>query len=68
MTDSSKITERIAACLKNKPSTHADFTYAAFLTETILLGVVGNRFPGEKMKWDYKNMRFTNMPEANKLV
>ena len=58
----------IDACLANKPSTHADFTYAAFLTETVLLGVAGNRFPGEKMEWDYKNMKFTNMPEANKLV
>ncbi len=58
----------IDACLANKPSTHADFTYAALLTETILLGVAGNRFPGEKMEWDYKNMKFTNMPQANKLV
>jgi hypothetical protein len=58
----------IDACLANNPPTHAAFTYAAFLTETVLLGAVGNRFPGKKMEWDYQNMRFTNMPEANKLV
>ena len=58
----------IDACLSGKPSTHADFTYAAALTETVLLGVVGNRFPGEKLEWDCKKMKFTNMPEANKLI
>ena len=58
----------IDACLAGKPSTHADFTYAAALTETVLLGVVGNRFPGEKLQWDCKKMKFTNMPEADKLV
>jgi predicted dehydrogenase len=58
----------IDACLANKPSSHADFNYAAALTETVLLGVAGNRFPGEKLEWDCKKMQFTNMPEANKLV
>lgn len=58
----------IDACLAGKPSSHADFDYASMLTETVLLGVLGNRFPGEKLEWDGKNMKVTNMPEANKLV
>jgi len=58
----------IDASLAGKPSTHADFTYAAALTETVLLGVVGNRFPGQKLEWDSKNMKCPNIPEANKLV
>ena len=58
----------IDACVAGKPSTHADFTYAAFLTETVLLGVAGNSYPGQKMMWDYKRMRFSNLKEANALI
>ena len=46
----------------------ADFEYAAPLTTGVLLGVVGNRFPGETLQWDGDAMRFTNNEDANKLV
>jgi len=46
----------------------AAFSYAGKLTETVLLGVVGNRFPGKKLEWDSKAMQFTNSPEATRLV
>jgi len=58
----------IDACLAGKPSAHADFDYAARLTETVLLGVVGSRFPGEKLKWNGRKMKFMNIPEANAWV
>ena len=46
----------------------ADFEYAAPLTTGVLLGVVGNRFPGQTLQWDGDAMRFTNNEDANKLV
>jgi hypothetical protein len=47
----------VDACLgKTQPS--APFSYAARLTESILLGVVANRFPGKKLHWDNATQRF----------
>lgn len=46
----------------------ANFDYAADLTETVLLGTLGNRYPEKKLEWNREAMAFTNMPEANKLV
>lgn len=58
----------IDACLAGKPSAHADFNYSALLTETVLLGLVGNRFPGDKLEWDGEKGRFRNRPEADRLA
>jgi len=46
----------------------ADFEYAAPLTTGVLLGVVGNRFPGQTLQWDGDAMRFTNNEDANELL
>lgn len=46
----------------------ASFDYGAPLTEALLLGVVANRFPGEKLTWDSKKMAFKNKPAANELI
>ena len=45
--------------------TDAGFDYAGPLTETTQLGNLSIRFPGKKLLWDAKNLRFTNAPEAN---
>jgi len=45
--------------------TTAPFAFSGPLTETVLMGTVINRFPGEKLLWDTKACRFTNKPEAN---
>lgn len=58
----------IDACIANRPISHANFNYSARLTESVLLGVIGNRFPGKKLEWDATNMKFTNMPQANRLA
>lgn len=58
----------VDACFDSSMSTSANFDYAAPLTETVLLGVIGNRFPNKELEWDSLNMKFTNMPEANKFV
>jgi len=51
-----------------KGSCSTSFDYAAPFTTGVLLGVVGNRFPGQTLQWDGGHMRFTNHDEANKLV
>lgn len=47
----------VDACL-GEGETTAPFDYAARLTETILLGVIAQRFPGEVLHWDNATARF----------
>ena len=49
--------EFIDACL-NKKTCSAPFSYSSKLTETILLGVIAGRFPGEKLNWDKNEGQF----------
>ena len=46
----------------------ANFNYAGKLTESLLLGCVANRFPDEELLWDAANLKFTNKPEADKII
>lgn len=54
----------IDGCLSGKQPSD-DFTYGGLLTETILLGNIAVRYPGEKLEWDAEKMRITNHEEAN---
>ncbi len=56
----------VDACL-GKDQTSAPFSYAARLSESILLGVVANRFPNKELNWDNANSQFTKT-EANALL
>ncbi|PIQ49704.1 MAG: oxidoreductase [Cytophagales bacterium CG12_big_fil_rev_8_21_14_0_65_40_12] len=47
----------VDACL-GKDETTAPFSYAARLTETILLGVIAGRFPNKKLHWNNQTARF----------
>jgi hypothetical protein len=47
----------VDACL-GKGETTAPFDYAARLTETILLGTIAGRFPGETLHWNAKEAQF----------
>src|SRR5690606_4536078 len=58
--------EFVDACL-GKSECSAPFSYAAKLTEVILLGVVAARFPGQTLTWDGKNARFKE-EEANQYL
>ena len=49
--------EFIDACLDKKKCS-APFSYSSKLTETILLGVIAGRFPGEKLNWDKQKGQF----------
>jgi predicted dehydrogenase len=56
----------IDSCL-GKDTCSAPFSYAARLTETILLGVIAGRFPGKTLHWDNEKARFAEA-EANKFL
>ena len=40
-------------------------SYAAPLTEALLIGCIALRYPGEELHFDPKTLQFTNKPEAN---
>ena len=56
----------VDACL-GKDKCTAPFSYAARLTETILLGVIAGRFPNQTLHWDNKNAKFAEA-EANEFL
>lgn len=56
----------VDACL-DKGTCSAPFSYAARLSEAILLGVIANRFPNKTLHWDNQNAQFAEA-EANKLL
>ena len=49
-----------------KGTCSADFEYAAYLTTGILMGVLGNRFPGKTLEWNFEKKRFYKNRAANK--
>jgi len=53
----------VDACL-GKAECSAPFSYAARLTETILLGVIAGRFPNQTLHWDRERAEFAEF-EAN---
>jgi len=60
------VKEWLDACKGGKPP-GANFDYAGPLTEMVLLGNLAVR-TGKKIEWDSKNLRCTNVPEANPYV
>jgi predicted dehydrogenase len=48
--------------------TTSPFAYAGPLTETVLLGSVAIRVPGETLRWDADGLRFTNSSTASELL
>ncbi|NIA14840.1 MAG: Gfo/Idh/MocA family oxidoreductase [Nitrospiraceae bacterium] len=58
--------EWIAACKGGKPA-GSNFDYAGPMTEAVLLGNVA-LCTGEKIEWNAKKVRVTNIDEANALI
>jgi len=56
----------VDACL-GKAKCSAPFSYASRLTETILLGVIAGRFPGETLNWDKDSAKFKE-EKANQYI
>lgn len=59
--------EWVDACKTGQPSP-AGFHYGGPLTEIALLGVIAARFPGQKLTWDSKGLKFTNNEAANAFI
>ncbi len=59
--------EWIEACKTGSP-TRSSFDFAGPLTEAVLLGTLSVRLGGEKLIWDAKEMKVTNLSEANELL
>lgn len=57
-----------AALSEGKLPTGSNFAFAGPMTETVLLGNVANRFPGETLNWDAEAFKFTNKREANRYL
>jgi predicted dehydrogenase len=57
----------VDAC-RGEGKTSADFEYAAPFTETVLLGNLAKRFPGQTLEWDAEGLRVTNFAAANAFV
>jgi len=57
----------VDACLGGEP-TESHFAQTGPMTETILLGTVAIRVPGQKLEWDSPRMKITNDAEANRFL
>jgi hypothetical protein len=54
----------VDACVGDGKTT-SNFDYAGPLTETVLLGTIAVRFPGERLVWNAKQGKFNHHAEAN---
>ena len=57
----------VDAC-RGEGTASVNFDYAGPLTETVLLGNLARRFPGQLLEWDEATLRVTNFAEANQFV
>jgi len=55
------------AC-RGEGKTTSHFDYSGPLTETVLLGTVAMRVPGETLKWDAARLKVTNSEQADALL
>ena len=54
--------------IRQKGQAVSNFDYAGPFTESVLLGNVALRYPGQRLLWDAKNMKVTNVPDADQFV
>lgn len=57
----------VSAC-KGGPAASANWNYGGPLAEVALLGVLAQRFNGQRLEWDARSLRVTNFPAANAFV
>jgi hypothetical protein len=51
-----------------KDACSASFDYAGPLTESVIIGNIAARFPGETLEFDGKALKFPKKPEANQYL
>ncbi len=59
--------EWLLAC-KGQGTAVSNFGYSGPMTETVLLGVLAQRSPGQRLEWDSERMKVKNAPELNAFV
>ena len=59
--------EWLDAC-RGEGTAMSNFSYSGPLTETVLLGVLSLRAPGQRLKWDGEKMKITNAPQLDQFV
>ena len=59
--------EWIKACKEGGRSS-SDFSYSGPLSVCALLGIVSHRVGNKKLEWDWKNMKATGLPEADRYI
>lgn len=57
----------VRAC-KGGPVAGANWNYGGPLAEVALLGVLAQRFNGQRLEWDARNLRVTNFSPANAFI
>jgi hypothetical protein len=55
-------------CLGAKKPLWTPWTIGIRITEPCLLAVKATRYPGQELRWDAQNYRFTNHEQANKEI
>jgi len=55
------------ACLGG-PKAESHFAQTGPMTESIILGTVAIRVPGQRLDWDHKSMKVTNYADANRYL
>jgi predicted dehydrogenase len=61
-------TDWVDNCLGAKKPLWTPFQIGVRITEPALLAVKATRYPGEELRWDAANYRFTNHDQANKEI
>jgi predicted dehydrogenase len=59
---------QFADACRGEGETTSHFDYAGPLTETVMLGTIGVRLPGETLTWDAEALRVTNSEAAQAMV
>ncbi|MBP88137.1 MAG: oxidoreductase [Planctomycetaceae bacterium] len=59
--------EWLLAC-KEQGTAMSKFSYSGPLTETVLLGMLAQRAPGQRLQWNGKTLKVANVPELNQHV
>ncbi len=57
----------VDACLGG-PKTESHFAQTGPMTESIILGTVALRVPGQNLDWNHRRMKITNNADANRYL
>jgi predicted dehydrogenase len=60
--------QNFARACKGEEKTEAPFDYAGPLTEIVLAGAIAQRFPGQRLVYDPRRMKFTGNADATALI